>query len=118
MNAIEEETSDAVPYDIPSTPVTGERTVLVRLDAERPTNDADQDGLEMLPRERELLRVIEITFAEYRKHQRTWSHSHLLLELGKLLGMHTAFELMTTSIDAKIQASLWGDKLSRYNRTA
>lgn len=105
MEAINEEPSDAIPLDIP----TGDRTVVVQLDAER---QVDQD-LDMTPNEREFLRVIEVTYTDFRKNQRVWGHAHLMIERGKLQGLLIGLEVVATTINAQIQASLWADKLSR-----
>lgn len=100
---------DAVPYDIPTEREPA--TVVVRIEDEQ---QMDSKAIQMNPLEQELVRVLEMHYAEYRKNQRRWHHSHLILAQGKMLGLLVAFELVATTTDAQIQASLWNDRLTPF----
>lgn len=100
---------DAVPYDIPTDREPA--TVVVRIEDEQ---QMDSASVQMGALEQEFVRVLEMHYAEYRKKQRSWTHARLILAQGKMLGLLVAFELVATTTDAQIQASLWDDRLSPF----
>lgn len=103
MDTIQFDDSDVenAPMDV----LPGEKTLVVGRD-----DDIDLDAMSLTPQEKTVLRLIAEKHKSYKRHKRSWSQAHLLVEQGIIQGLIIAMETFVTSVDAKIQLALWEDK--------